>query len=82
MTNGMIKAKENAIRVGSTKMGKYLFNVFCLELLVIVIYPDIYIKVKTNITLYIPRYHVSFYTPNKFILKGKIISNFILYLVY
>ena len=32
MTNGMIKAKENAIRVGSTKMGKYLFNVFCISL--------------------------------------------------
>jgi hypothetical protein len=28
----MIKAKENAIRVGSTKMGKYRFNVFCISL--------------------------------------------------
>ena len=32
ITNGMINAKENAINVGSTKMGKYRFNVFCISL--------------------------------------------------
>ena len=30
ITNGTIKANAKAIRVGSTNIGKYFFNVFCI----------------------------------------------------
>ena len=31
ITNGMINANANAQRVGKTKIGKYRFNVFCIN---------------------------------------------------
>jgi len=48
ITNGMINAKENAINVGSTKMGKYRFNVFCISLLLLIPFYMIFRVLQTR----------------------------------
>ena len=41
-------AKENAINVGSTKMGKYRFNVFCISLLLLIPFYMIFRVLQTR----------------------------------
>ena len=40
---------------------------------------NIHIKIKPDIAFHIAGYHISLYTTDKFVLKCKIVSNFVLY---